>query len=63
VTRNRALSPCLRSPAGSARVNQDLGYLAWSFGPEGVPPVVSGVDIALVRGGLIARLYTLLLSE
>ncbi|TQS45255.1 nuclear transport factor 2 family protein [Cryptosporangium phraense] len=48
------------SPAGPILVNHDLGYLAWNFGPEGQEPVVRGVDIALVRDGLIANVYTLL---
>ncbi|GAA0495885.1 hypothetical protein Ade02nite_17970 [Paractinoplanes deccanensis] len=48
------------APAGPIRVVQDLGYLAWHFGPEGQPPVVSGTDIALVEGGRIASVYTLL---
>jgi hypothetical protein len=48
--------------AGPICVNHDLGYLAWHFGPEGQPPVVSGMDIALVKGGRIATLYTLLTS-
>jgi hypothetical protein len=51
------------SPAGRVYVNDDLGYLAWSFGPEGAEPVVRGVDIALVRDGLIARVYTLLMRD
>jgi hypothetical protein len=51
------------SPAGDVRVVQDLGYLAWNLGPEGQPPVVRGVDVALVEGGLIARVYTLLLAD
>jgi hypothetical protein len=50
------------SAAGPVRVNHDLGYLPWGFGPEGQPPVVSGVDIALVEDGLIAKVYTLLLG-
>jgi len=50
------------SAAGDIRVNHDLGYLAWDFGPEGGPPAVSGVDVALVRDGLIARVYTMLLT-
>jgi hypothetical protein len=48
------------SPAGAVLVNHDLGYLAWNLGPEGEPPVVRGIDIALVENGLIARLYTVL---
>jgi len=51
------------SAAGPVRVNDDLGYLPWNFGPAGAPPVVRGVDIALVRDGLIADLYTLLLAD
>jgi hypothetical protein len=49
-------------PDGSIHVSEDLGYLAWGFGPLGKPPVVRGVDIALVSDGLITRLYTLLLA-
>jgi len=44
------------------RANLDLGHLPWGFGPEGQPPVVRGLDIALVRDGRIARLYTFLLD-
>ncbi|GIF78649.1 nuclear transport factor 2 family protein [Asanoa siamensis] len=51
------------SAAGPVRVNDDLGYLAWNFGPEGQDPVVRGVDIALVDNGLITRLYTMLLTD
>ena len=51
------------SPAGAVQVNHNLGYLPWNFGPEGQPPVVRGVDIALVADGLITSVYTLLLSE
>ncbi len=42
--------------------NHDLGYLAWHFGPVGQPPVVSGMDIAIVKEGRIATIYTLLTS-
>lgn len=48
------------SPDGPAYENNDLGYLAWNFGPEGQPPVVSGLDIALVKEGRITTLYTIL---
>jgi hypothetical protein len=51
------------TPGGSAYVNHDLGYLAWNFGPAGQPPVVRGVDIALVANGLISSVYTLLLTD
>lgn len=39
---------------------QDLGYLAWAFGPDGEPPVVRGVDMGIVRDGQLARVYTVL---
>jgi hypothetical protein len=51
------------TPGGPVHVVRDLGYLAWNFGPDGQPPVVQGADIALVRDGLIASLYTLLLTD
>jgi hypothetical protein len=48
--------------AGPIYENHDLGYLAWHFGPVGQPPVVSGMDIAMVKEGRIATIYTLLTS-
>ncbi|SNT63789.1 SnoaL-like domain-containing protein [Asanoa hainanensis] len=48
---------------GSIHVVDDLGYLAWAFGPLGKPAVVRGVDIALAGDGLIKRVYTLLLTD
>ncbi|NAZ76665.1 nuclear transport factor 2 family protein [Kineococcus sp. T13] len=51
------------SPGGPVQVVQDLGYLAWRFGPEGGEPVVRGADVALVEGGLITAVYTMLLPE
>ncbi|GAB3605682.1 hypothetical protein GCM10027413_10910 [Conyzicola nivalis] len=39
----------------------DLAYLAWEFGPEGQPAVVSGVDVGFVEGERLAKVYTLLL--
>lgn len=47
-------------PDGDFSHAQDLGYLAWAFGPEGAP-VVHGVDIGFVRDGLLAKVYTILL--
>jgi len=51
------------TPGGPVRVSDDLGYLAWSFGPDGEPPLVRGIDIALVVDGLIGSVYTLLLTD
>jgi hypothetical protein len=51
------------SPAGPVYVNHDMGYLAWNLGPEGAPPVVTGIDICFIEGGLISKVYTLLTSQ
>jgi hypothetical protein len=51
------------SPGGPILVNHDLGYLTWHLGPEGQPPVVRGLDIALVEGDVITKLYTMLLTD
>ena len=48
------------SAAGPVHVSRDLGLLAFNLGVPEQPPAVSGIDVALVRGGRIARLYTLL---
>jgi len=48
------------APDGDFYQAQDLGYLAWTFGPVGAP-VVHGVDMGLVRDGLLAKVYTVLL--
>ena len=48
------------TPAGPARIAGDLVMLGWHLGPAGQPPVVSGVDIALVADGRITAIYTLL---
>jgi hypothetical protein len=50
------------SPAGPVYENHGMGYLAWHFGPEGAPPVVSGMDICFIEGDRIAKVYTLLTS-
>jgi SnoaL-like domain len=49
--------------AGPPLESNDLGYLAWHFGPEDGEPVVSGMDIALTKDGLIATLYTLVTAS
>jgi hypothetical protein len=48
------------SAAGPVYVSGDLGLLAFNLGVPEQPPAVSGIDVALVRGGRIARLYTML---
>jgi ketosteroid isomerase-like protein len=45
--------------AGPIHVSRDLGHLAFNLGAPEQPPAVSGYDVALVRDGRIAVLYTL----
>jgi hypothetical protein len=47
-------------PAGPTSVLDDLGHLGFRFGPAGQPPVVTGMDIAHCRDGVIVELYTLI---
>jgi hypothetical protein len=46
--------------AGPVHVLRDLGQLAFNYGVPGQPPAVTGYDVALVRDGRIAVLYTLM---
>ena len=46
--------------AGPVHVLHDLGYLAFTYGMPQQPPASIGYDVALVRNGRIAVLYTLL---
>ena len=46
--------------AGPVHVLRDLGHLAFNLGVPEQPPAVTGYDVALVRDGRIAVLYTLL---
>jgi hypothetical protein len=50
------------SPTGPVSVVQEMGYLAWGFGPAGQEPVVRGADVALVEDGLITAVWTMLLT-
>ena len=49
--------------AGPVYVTGDVGLLAFNLGVPEQPPAASGIDVALVRDGRIARLYTLLTAE
>ncbi len=49
-------------PEGPLREVDDLGMQAWGFGPEGQPPVVAGIDVALVHDGRITSVHTVLTS-
>jgi 1-acyl-sn-glycerol-3-phosphate acyltransferase len=46
--------------AGPIHVLRDLGHLAFNLGVPEQPPAISGYDVAQVRDGRIAVLYTLL---
>ncbi len=46
-------------PDGPVSVNDDLGHLGFEYGPVGQPPVVSGMDIAHCKDGVITELYTI----
>ena len=43
---------------GPAEVIHDLGRLRWESGPAGAPPVLSGMDIAVLANEKIQTLYT-----
>jgi len=51
------------SAAGPVHVSRDLGLLSFNLGAPEQPPVVSGVDVALVRDGRIAVSHTLLTAQ
>jgi SnoaL-like protein len=51
------------SAAGPVHVSRNLGLLAFNLGVPEQPPTVSGIDVAVVRDGRIARLYTLVNAE
>jgi hypothetical protein len=51
------------SAAGPVNVSRDLGLLSFNLGVPEQSPAVSGVDVALVRGGRIAVLHTLLTAQ
>lgn len=48
--------------AGPVQVLRDLGYLAFVHGVPEQPPATTGFDVAMVRQGRIAELYTVVTS-
>ena len=48
--------------AGPVHVLRDLGYLAFVHGVPEQPPAIAGFDVAMVRDGRIAVLYTVVTS-
>ena len=51
------------SAAGPVHVSGDLGLLAFNLGIPEQPPALSGIDVALVRDGRIALLYTIVTAQ
>ena len=51
------------SEAGPVHEVQDLGTVAWNYGPPDAAPVVSGTDVVLVAEGRIASLWVYLTSS
>jgi hypothetical protein len=51
------------SAAGPVHVSRDLDLLSFNLGVPKQPPAVSGIEVALVRDGRIALLYTLLTAQ
>ena len=51
------------SAAGPVHVSRDLGLLAFNYGMPSRPPAAGGVDVAVVREGKIALLYTLVTAQ
>ena len=47
-------------PAGPASELDDVGHLGFHYGPADQWPVVTGMDIARTRDGVIIELYTIL---
>jgi hypothetical protein len=45
---------------GTAQSVEGAGRLAWGHGPAGGAPLLTGLDVAVVRDGRIAALYTFL---
>jgi hypothetical protein len=45
---------------GPVSVTDDIGHLGFHYGPPGQPPVVTGMDIAHCKDGVIVEFYTLI---
>ncbi|WP_035201201.1 nuclear transport factor 2 family protein [Agrobacterium tumefaciens] len=45
---------------GPAVGHHGIGRMRWHFGPEGAPPVVTGLDVVEIVDGKIAKLYVFL---
>jgi hypothetical protein len=45
------------SERGQINAMHGVGRLAWGFGPANNPGAITGVDIAVTRGGRLSALY------
>jgi len=43
-----------------SQVNNTIQLISWNLGPAGVPPVATGMDVAVVDNDLITALYLFL---
>ena len=48
------------SEVGAIDAFHGIGRLAWGFGPPGMPPKVTGLDVVVVTDGRLSALYTFL---
>ena len=48
------------TPHGEAQALHNAGRLAWGSGPRDEPPNYTGLDVVIVRDGMIAALYVFL---
>jgi hypothetical protein len=48
------------SELGAPDIHNEIGRLAWGFGPPGAKPVVTGLDVIVSKAGRIDALYTFL---
>jgi hypothetical protein len=46
-----------------SQVNHTTQLISWNLGPQGAPPVATGMDVALIEDGLIKSLYLFLDSK
>lgn len=46
-----------------SQVNHSTQIISWSLGPEGGPPVATGMDVAVTENNLIQSLYLFLDSK
>ena len=50
------------TPSGPVYAGPDFACLTWEFGPEGQAPVVRGIDIGSIEGGLLVKVRTLVVT-